>query len=235
MATWIIRAVRKSDGKELRVKVEAPSAAAAEAKATAKGFMVESIDLDGALHVGDGAQVERPAAGQTSVAAALASLAPAVEEPEHDDRIDIAPSRPAAPTSPAPTAFTPAYATPGAAVGLPEYRGLVIASTVLRLFAFFYYAVAAIGVIVALVIIFSAVVAMMGPSTPPPSPSYNLRNSPFTAPPTPSAADFGILGLIGSLLPLLWAAMIGAFGAILHGLSAAATAMRDIARNSWQR
>jgi hypothetical protein len=123
-----------------------------------------------------------------------------------DDMVANASSRPTPP--PAMPSPSLSYRTPAIApTAIPQYQGLVIGGFVLRIFAYLYYSLAILGVILAVLTFFG--------------PSRSQTQVDFTS----------TAGTAGVLFATLATGMVGG---ILHALSAACGALRDIARNSFR-
>lgn len=231
MAKWIVKGVRKDDGQPVALRVEAPTKQDAEARANSRGVLIESVDLEGSLQAEPTAAQRLAAMSggsvRSSAAQASAGATAHVDPPTSLETV----SGVAQPRHPAPTQAMPIqYASHSGGAMLPDYRGLRIASVVLKACAFVYYALSGVVLLVALLMLGASIIAFLGGATQTPMP----RNSnPFAQQQTASAVGF--LGVIMSAVPLIWALCIFAAGAVFHGLSGASTALRDIARNSWLR
>jgi hypothetical protein len=105
----------------------------------------------------------------------------------------------------APRQPIPSYFVQAPARQIPEYRGLQIGSTVLMVFAVMYYLFAACIILVA---ILAAAGTALTSDTP--------------------------LAAVGPFLLLVWGLALAMGGGIMHALSAACLALRDIARNSFR-
>jgi hypothetical protein len=216
MANWNVTCVREADGEIAVVQVEADTKDQAIESVSGQGWLIEEVS-----------PIEAKPKAKVSVPSALVQAARASVEAV------IVPGNQKAESAPSSQL---GYASRGSSGIAPQYRGLTIAAMVLRVFAWFYYVV---GTAALLFTTWGALVGIMS--------MYNAPAPAVTGPPIfgsggpavvtvrpTTTFSMAIVAWIAILIPIVWAAALLALGAILHGLSAAALALRDIARNSFK-